>query len=144
MICLLDGPDLFQGICHELCGCGPDSPTCSAQAKCVALEPEFPVCMRPCDPLFLDSCEGVGHCALVGSGFFCMPDPVFPGVNGAECQFAQDCDPGFTCMTCGTGTCCRPFCNEVQNLCPVPLSCVGIEALGVDDECYPEAGVCLP
>jgi hypothetical protein len=42
-----------QGICREICGCGPEAPTCEKAPQTVCALDQgafFPVCVPACDP----------------------------------------------------------------------------------------------
>jgi hypothetical protein len=123
------------GTCVELCSGSPEEPVCSdPDAMCQLCENDCPsLCLPTCDPLAPDCAPGF-VCAPTQEGpFVCAPGgaPNGAGGFGATCDYANDCEPGFGCVSgellpsCDGEFCCTAYCDldDQKAPCPEPLLC---------------------
>lgn len=154
LMCWAVDAETNTGTCIELCGCGPEQPTCGGGGACsIANDGVLPLCLPACDPLDAEgTCPTGEACYPVGDGFQCAPDASgSDGQPGSPCSFINACDPGAACVddavvpNCFGAGCCAAFCDlDVPGTCPVGTTCEpwfnpGEEPL----ECHVDTGVCI-
>ena len=148
------------GTCIEVCGCGPDEPTCSSGGTLCSISNDnaLTICLPTCDPLGYDGTEDPcpdGEVCVPQSGWFlCAPDVSGgAGTAGADCQYLNDCSPGHMCVNAasypgcaGTG-CCAEFCDlDTGNseCTDAGTACTSFFGVGGEpEECHEDTGVCL-
>ncbi len=122
-----------MGICFELCGGSPETPTCKAPKTSCAVygEATLALCLPGCNPV-VQNCDPSDVCIENpgggDDGFICVPDA--SGDEGQlhdPCMFANSCDPGLQCVDSAWAvecdqleeSCCEPFCDiTLPNTCP--------------------------
>lgn len=139
------------GICVELCGGAPASPTCSdPSAQCsVAHDGVLPLCLTACDPVVQDCPVEADSCVLTADGGFkCEPNQAGTGGSyGEPCEFTNVCQEGLFCLSgsviagCNDPFCCTAFCDVTD-----PLATDNCPGKDLGDECIPwyEAGQAPP
>ena len=162
LMCLGVDPETNIGTCSELCGCGPDEPTCSGGGTICSITNggALPICLPACDPLGYDGtediCEDGQVCVPVGAWFLCAPDGSGDdGAAGDDCSSLNGCDPGLMCVAsalipgCGglAAGCCTEFCDtgEGDSGCSNnQTECVAFFEAGQEpEECHEDTGVCI-
>ena len=164
LMCWNVDPETNVGECVELCGCGPDEPTCGGGGTtCVIVNNGvLPLCIGVCDPLgddCLDSevCVGIPDetLSLPADYFFCAPD-ASGGMSqpGDPCEFLNACPAGTMCLdasflpggSCfGTG-CCTEICDEGNGGAECSIAgtdCISLFGEGAAPEaCLEPVGFC--
>jgi len=146
------------GVCLGLCGGEPDAPECDGGGHCQPC-PECPsLCLPRCNPLDDESCHPALTCspASAEGPFVCSLDAAPLGGGGfqAECEYANQCAPGFDCIEaklvpgCTSGRCCTPYCelpsggaNGTGAECPGQTTCQPWSPNGPLDG-YENLGIC--
>ena len=146
-----------MGTCVELCGCGPDEPTCAGGGTFCSISNmgALPICLPTCDPLESDECNDGQGCYFVNNVFQCAPDASGgDGEAGDPCEFVNVCDPGLFCAGaalipgCASPVgCCTEFCDtdEGNGACTVlGTECVALFPAGMEpEECHLDTGGCV-
>gem|GEM_PF-257265 len=151
------------GECVELCGCGPEEPTCSGGGtNCVIVnDGVLPLCLGVCDPLADDCldnevCVGVPDdtLGLPADYFFCAPDASGETQAGDPCEFLNVCPVGTMCLeasqlpvgSCVGSGCCTEICDENNGGAECTIAgtdCIGLFEDGSEPEaCLAEVGYC--
>jgi len=146
--------------CVELCGCSPETPTCSDGRVCGEVGDTFKlaVCYTICNPLQPTACAEGQVCVSAANAapHFICADKI-PEANGNyqwPCVYQNGCEPGLSCEStldvpggCMSGSprCCIPLCDEADPQCPDGLGCIDYFAgLGqTAPTCLEDVGVCL-
>jgi len=141
------------GTCIELCGCGPEEPTCAGGGTFCVISNEnaLPICLSTCDPLVADVCPAGEGCYPLDANFLCAPDASLDeGQQDDPCEYINVCDPGLACMfgvgDCGAAGCCAQFCDiDTGNAdCSGLTECIPFFPEGTEpEECHVDTGVCL-
>ncbi len=145
----LDGSMAVAPSCLELCGCGPDEPTCSGENQLCLKSPnsEFGVCRDACDPLLVDCPPTMGCYAAPGTdGFVCAPSLAPTALAYDPCTDAADCAIGQLCSdVCGVDGCCLDVCDlSGSDPCAPGKACVPwYDGSAPPLRCNPFIGVCL-
>lgn len=154
LMCWAVDAETLTGVCVELCGCGPEAPTCQgAGTTCtVANGGNLPVCVATCDPLADDCAEDFG-CISVDTQFVCGPMRAAPAGPGEPCSSLNDCDDGLFCAEpplvpgCTDTLCCTHFCDldlgdtqcEIEGTSCLPW----FEPGTAPQECLADLGLCV-
>ncbi len=146
--------DEGNGVCYALCYADPDTEEfgCHGEAASCQLCQDCTVglCAPYCDPLDIEACYEGEVCIPHNDGYICAPDASNgEGVEGAECEYVNVCNPGFACFGgedlegCETFGCCTPFCNvNDPDACPKETeSCTSV--YNPPPEGYEHVGVCM-
>ena len=155
LMCWAVDPETNIGTCIELCGCGPEAPTCSGGGTVCTVSNSgvLPICLPTCDPLDPSVCADGQGCYASGDTFMCAPDASgTEGSAGDPCQYVNACDAGLFCASpdflpgCfSTAGCCTEYCDtEEGNDCTLPgTECIPLFAAGTEPEpCHTDTGVC--
>jgi hypothetical protein len=155
LMCWAVDPETNMGTCIELCGCGPDAPTCSGGGTVCTISNAgvLPICLPTCDPLDPSVCADGQGCYRSGDTFMCAPDASgTDGSLGDPCAYINTCDPGLFCASAdfvpgcfSTSGCCTEFCDlDEANDCTIPgTECVPAFVPGTEPEpCHTDTGVC--
>ncbi|HLT38958.1 MAG TPA: hypothetical protein VK034_21890 [Enhygromyxa sp.] len=136
-----------QGTCAALCGGSPARPICEGEGELCHVCPDCPsLCVPICNPLAQDCADGFA-CVSASGSFACQPDDQLgSGALGDPCEYAFQCQPGFTCIDgskvpdCPAAGCCSPLCSVDQPMCPAGMSCT--PWFDLDNRPLPELGIC--
>ena len=164
LMCWNVDPETNMGECIELCGCGPDEPTCGGGGTtCVIVNSGvLPLCLGVCDPLGDDCLDGevcVGvpdeALSLPADYFFCAPDASGDMAQpGDPCEFLNVCPVGTMCLdasllpggTCFGAGCCTEICDEGNGGAECSIAgtdCVSLyEEGGAPEACLEDVGFC--
>lgn len=118
------------GTCKEFCD-GDSNYECSQPGAVpfVACQDCGCVCEVSCDPR-LDECEEGEGCYLLSTIAQCGPDGSGDqGAFGDPCEYINACDPGLACVNakavpgCKEASCCVPYCDIDEPICPEGTQC---------------------
>ncbi|MCR9161498.1 MAG: hypothetical protein ACE37F_29990 [Nannocystaceae bacterium] len=142
----------LTGTCQGLCQGSRQDPTCEDESAVCAVSGDatLPLCLSRCDPLDPDTCARNEGCYPTGYGLLCIPD-ASGRLGGAfdQCEYVNACDPGLSCVGadvvpgCESNSCCTPFCDLADPVCPEMTTCVPFFEPGqVPDGFESELGLC--
>ena len=140
--------ETMQGQCVALCTGNDLDHFCDEPGKtCVmANNGVLPVCLRGCNPLFVD-CPEAQVCIPTVADFACAPDASGPGGGlFSACAGGNTCDLGLVCADAknaaqcdaSSDECCLAMCDLDQPDCPAGQACIPWFQ-GV----FPDVGVCV-
>ena len=131
------GTTCIDGLCKEYCASDAD---CGGTRKCIGTVyngspvPGLDTCSSGCTLDEPSSCGSGAGCFLLDGG---MTDCRPTGTSTTKCSGAQDCAPGYMCMTDGS---CAAWCRSGGTPCAVGSCQTGTGAVIVDGVVY---GACL-
>lgn len=135
----------MTGICRKFCNDNADCSmgTCSRTVFCDGKATAHKFCLRSCDPRssVSNQCPGNLSCLLFsGEVTACDCPETRVKVEGQECEFTTECQPGLMCVGAGSPKpVCRPICKRSENDCAADRMCA--ELLNPKFEIW---GACIP